>query len=155
MAARATASKFHKISELNTFSKDDLQGLYVRTIGYLLSHDCVHCTLTIKDGSDVLRVNTKYIEPFPFRQVRQLLFDSQQLCFDLLLASHNTHALDYACACSCALIHNPGLPFNTIKHLIVKFMWDQFTTNFDPATLVHFTSSVHVRSVSYFIFDFM
>lgn len=74
MAARATTSKFHKISELNTFSKDDLQGLYVRTIGYLLSHDCVHCTLTIKDGSDVLRVNTKYIEPFPFRAGSLYLF---------------------------------------------------------------------------------
>ena len=33
---------------------------------------------------------------------------------------------------------NLDLPFNAIKHLIIKFMWDQFTTNFDPSNTCTF-----------------
>ena len=65
--AAVTRAKYFPIKELNDLPPDEKFGLYIRTIGLLESRDCKACSVTIKDGQSVLSLNTKYIEPFPFK----------------------------------------------------------------------------------------
>lgn len=67
MAAAVTSTKFFTIKKLNDLSPDEKFGLYIRTIGLLESRDFEACSVTIKDGQSILSLNTKYIEPFPFK----------------------------------------------------------------------------------------
>lgn len=67
MAAAVTSTKFFPIKKLNELPPDEKFGLYIRTIGLLESRDFKACSVTIKDGQNILSLNTKYIEPFPFK----------------------------------------------------------------------------------------
>ena len=73
MAQAVANTKFISVKKLNDLPPEVTSGTYIRTIGLLVARDCKSCSVTIKDGQSLLLLNTKYIEPFPFRYARLFL----------------------------------------------------------------------------------